>query len=334
MKKNTRNSDSLETLLLELREESKPLRSALVYRLSDPSEDDLRTLRAGWEQIPAERRRLLMSRLAETSEASFEVDYTAVALHALSDEDAIVRTNAIAALWEDENAATMHRFVLLLQQDPSPDVRAAAAEALARFVLAGELGKLPEASARQTEDALLEAYISADEPLDVRRRALESLAYSGRTEVPDLIDQARRHDDPSVRTTAIFAMGRSADDRWAPQVIEALDDPEAEMRYEAARAAGELGLASTVTRLIQLAHGADREVKEVAIWSLGEIGGSQAQRALLQLADEEDDDDLLEAIEDAVNTAALGAGELATYLLGIDEDDNERDEEDDTLYDD
>jgi len=56
----------------------------------------------------------------------------------------------------------------------------------------------------------------------------------------------------------------------------------------------------------------DKEIKEIAIWSLGEIGGSRAMDILSQLADEIEDTDndaLLELIEDAIGNASLGVGD-------------------------
>lgn len=336
MTSNRLGSDSsFESLLTGLTDENQPLRAALVYRLSDLQPGELAKLKAIWPSISVERRRLLLSRLVETSETSFDVDFSAAAIFALNDDDPQVRAHAIAALWETEDEVAMHRFIKLLRDDEAAAVRASAAEALGKFVLAGELGKLPAAAAREAEEALLVAVRSAHEPLDVQRRALESLAYSSREEVADLIEKARTHDEATMRSTAIFAMGRSADKRWARHVLAALEHPQEEMRYEAARAAGELGLTAAVSRLIDMARGSDPEIKEAAIWSLGEIGGSQAQQALFSLADQEEDGDLLKAIEDAVNTAALAAGELNTYLLSINHEDDldYGDEEDDDFSD-
>src|SRR5512138_3715995 len=128
-------NDLFETLLANLADTEAPLRSALIYRLSEPLASEMAALQTIWPTIPAERRSLLMSRLAETSETSFEADFTEVALFALKDTDATVRQHAIEALWENEHPTVMRQFVSLLQTDPEVVVRAAAATALGRFVL-------------------------------------------------------------------------------------------------------------------------------------------------------------------------------------------------------
>ncbi|HQE18850.1 MAG TPA: HEAT repeat domain-containing protein [Aggregatilineales bacterium] len=316
------HEESFTDLLENLRDETAPLRAALIYRLSNPTPQDLNDLRDAWGLVPVERRRLLMSRLVETSETSFEVNFREIALLALVDEDDDVRRLGIEALWEEQDVSTMRLIVRLLQQDADAAVRAAAAQALGRFVLAGELGEFPEAVVREAEAELLDVWQESSEPLEVRRRALESIAYSGRDEVPSLIQEALDHHEIKMQASAIFSMGRSGDERWENQVLAALYHPEPELRFEAARAAGELFLTAAVARLIEMLDEDDREIQQAAIWSLGEIGGQEAKRALMDFADKRDlDDDMLEAVEDALNTAALSTGEFVTYIFNMDDDD-------------
>jgi len=329
-----KQAETFDALLDSLIDPTDRLRAALIYRLSDPAPEDFALLKQRWHEVPVERRQLLLSRMAESSETNFDLDFSTVAQFALQDEDPTVRRYAISALWISEDIATMHTLIHLLQMDEAAEVRAAAAEALGRFVLAGELGDLPDGSTAEAESALLEVFDSDHEELDVQRRALESLAYSGREGIDDLIDSARQHESIAMQATALFAMGRSANRRWARYVIRALDEAEPELRYEAARAAGELGLASTVPRLARLARDPDREIREAAIWSLGEIGGLEAQNVLLRLMNEEDDGDLLEAIEDSINTAALSTGDFVTYMFTPSADFEDEDEFDDLEDDD
>jgi HEAT repeat protein len=313
--------ESLEALLDQFSVSEAPLRAALIYRLSDPSAEDLAAFKASWSDILVDRRQLLLSRLVETSEASFDVDFTAVALFTLDDDDQVVRQHAIDLLWENMEPTIMRQIIRMMQMDESPDVRAAAAQSLGRFVLAGELGEIREAVGREASNALLEVCLAGDEPPEVLRRALESVSYASHDEVDSLIEEASQHTDVRMRASAILAMGRSADRRWDSDVRDALFDDEPEIRFEAARAVGELGMTSAVPRLIEMLDEDDREIQEMVIWSLGEIGGDEAQRALLRLTSREDlDEDLLEAIEDAINMAMLGAGHFVAYLFNPDDD--------------
>jgi HEAT repeat protein len=117
-----------------------------------------------------------------------------------------------------------------------------------------------------------------------------------------------------MQVSALFAMGRSCDDeRWSSIILREIESADAEKRYEAARAAGELEIAQAVPLLARLTESNDREIKEIAIWSLGEIGGKKALKVLNRLADEADeaeDDNLLQAVEDAIGNASLVDGEM------------------------
>lgn len=314
--------EPFEDLLENLVDPEQPLRASLIYRLSDPDPVEMLALQAIWEEVPVERRRLLLSRLAETSEVSIEVNFNTVALFAVQDEDPEVRSRSIDTLWEDDRPDTMRLFVRLLETDPDQDVRASAAQALGRFVLAMELGELAESHGKAAESVLIDLLLHGDETVDVHRRSLESIAYSSREEVSSLIEEAMTHSDIKMQASAIHAMGRSADERWADDVLRALRSDEPELRYEASRAAGELLLTDAVPGLIQLAGSDDAEIRLSAIWSLGEIGGEDAQRALINLADDETDDYVLDAIEDAMNMAALSTGDFATYIFSADDDDD------------
>jgi HEAT repeat protein len=307
--------ESFEKIIENLRDKDAAIRAAVMYRLSEPLAEDMAALKTAWHTIPVERRRLLLARMYETSENSFEMDYADVATFALEDDDAEVRKFAVKTLWTEEKPAVMHRLIELLKNDPAAEVRAAAAIALGHFVWLGEIEDISETDLTIVVDALLKAHRSDREPLEVRRRALEGIGFSSHKDVPGLIESASKHDQHKMRISAMFAMGRSCDKRWKNQILRGLDDENLEFRFEATRAAGEMSLKEAVTRLIELTRELDEEIKAMAIWSLGEIGGQAATRALYELEDSEDDDELLELIEDALSMAQLAS------LIDPDEDD-------------
>jgi hypothetical protein len=330
-----KNNDLFASLLANLADTEAPLKGALIYRLSEPLPNEMAALQSVWPSISDERRSLLMARLAETSETSFEVDFSEVALFALQDTEATVRQHAIEALWENEQPGVMRQFVSLMLNDPDMAVRAAAATALGRFVLLGELEEMAGDIVLEAEEALVQICQQPNQDLEVHRRALESLAYSRRKEVIPFITQASEHENVKMQASALFAMGRNGDPRWIPNISSALQHDDPELRYEAARAAGEIGLTQAVPRLIQLAHSQDRDIKEIAIWSLGEIGGNEAQNALFEMADSETEPGLAEAIEDALNMATLSLGDFGLVVLPADDEEDfegleDIDEEQDT----
>jgi HEAT repeat protein len=310
-----RPGPSLEDTLTALKtyEEGMP-GAVIVYGLSNLSDDDLERLKPMWELILPETRARILNTLVDVSEANFELDYRAIGLFSLNDNDALVRKAAIEVLWEDESFELMNKLVNMAQWDESAMVRAAAASALGRFILLGELGDLPEDKVIPAQDAVVNLWIDSNEEVEVRRRALEAVANCGHEIVRDAIEEAYQSHEQLMRVSAIFAMGRTYDERWNDVILREMDNPVPEIRYEAARASGELEITEAIPRLARLAANDDREVKEAAIWSLGEIGGREAMRVLDRLAEDADnaeDDALLEAIEDAIANASLVSGDLA-----------------------
>lgn len=314
--------------LRRLRDDAMPARSALTA-LSGANRAQLGAFAETWVRLPAERRREVSRRMVEIAEEDIHADFNILFRYLLDDEDAPVRANAIDGLWEDEDSALIAPFVGFLRSDPDALVRAAAADALGRFALLGEYNRVSSQNADLIHSALLATIRSANEPLDVRRRAIEALAYWGGEMMRDVIANAYVDDDEAMRASAIAAMGRSADNYWSRQVSAELESNEAPMRFNAARAAGELELKSTVKRLIELLNDPDREVQSAAIASLGQIGGNAA-RAALQEVIESDDAVLTPLAQEALDELEfLSGGDLMMFEADADMDGDEDEDVDD-----
>lgn len=314
-----------------LRDPDASFTAEAIYALSDLDGAHLAQFRALWGEMPVARRRALVARLVETAETNFELDFSAVVHLALDDPDAGVRAAAIEGILEDSPCRVIERLMHLAQGDPFIAVRAAAVKALGQFVLQGELGKLPATLSARLQDLLFALYGDLSEDLDVRRRALEAIGNCGREGVAELIREAYYADELSMRVSAVFAMGRSCDERWASRIMDELSSERPEMCYEAARAAGELELRPAVIRLIELAYEDDREIQEMAIWALGEIGGKQANRALDQLAAlaaSQEDDELADAVAEAQSASSLAGEDLMPLFDFSDFDDDLLEDED------
>lgn len=309
-----REQPDLETTLAALESNTEGAANTVIfYGLSNLGESDLSRVREVWGGLPLEYRQKLLHQLVDVSEANFELDYRSLGIMALDDEDAESRTAAIELLWEDETLDVMNRLIEIAQWDESVQVRAGAAGALGRYILLGELGDLPETETVRAQDVVVNMLTDADEDVEVRRRALEAIANCSHDIVVEAIQEAFDSDDPRMQASAVFAMGRTYDSRWNSFVLREIANPDPAVRYEAARASGELEIEEAVPHLARLAQGRDREIKEVAIWSLGEIGGSYALRVLGALADaaeKDEDDDLLDAIDEAIGNASLAGKDL------------------------
>jgi HEAT repeat protein len=236
----------------------------------------------------------------------------------LADPDDKVRAVAVDGLWESRDPTLVDRFVDMLYQDPIPEVRARAAIALGTFVLLGELGELDEERFGRAVTALVDAGRSDDEDPEVRRRATESAGYADQSAVRELIRSSKESRDPGIQAGALRAMGNSADGNWEPDVIAGLASQHAELRFEAARAAGELTLQEAIPVLYQLAEADEREIQFEAVWALGEIGGDAAGRALERVGRRTDDPELVGAVEEALAMVALDSFDLDFPILDPD----------------
>jgi HEAT repeat protein len=253
---------------------------ALLCYLSGLSAEDAERVGQVWSDLPRDLRLELISRLVKMAEADFTLSFGAIFRIAMGDEDAEVRRIAIEGLWEDEDVRLVPLLAQSLLEDKSVSVRAAAAQSLGRFILLGELGKIRPKPRTKAYTALLQALQARDEHTEVRRRALESLAYVCNETVVTSIREAYGSSSEKFRISAVFAMGRSADTRWDQEVRHELFSTNPEMRYEAARACGELQISEAVGMLEELTEDTDAEVQQTAIWALGQVGGDRAREIL------------------------------------------------------
>jgi len=265
-----------------------------------------------WVKLENEVKRDVMQALVELGSSDFETDYTLVGMMALDDEDPEVRRLGIELTSFIEERPYMDTLFEIAQSDTSDDVRAAALKALGAFVLRCELGTMAENATAAVVDYLLSVLRDHREDSEVRARALESICYSSHQAVNGEIEQAYHGDDSRMKTSSIFAMGVSGDDQWAEFILHELERGSAENRFEAARASGELMLQEAVRPLSPLVFGEDSEIVREAVWALGEIGGKEAARVLQALLEqvegEEEDDDFIDLIEDALDNANAAAG--------------------------
>jgi hypothetical protein len=291
--------EDLELVLGQLADGSRPVHSIDLSRLSDLPRTRAAAFDQVWAGLSAARRLEAVSTMVERAEANIHLNFHVILRECLGDPDWRIRRLAVDGLWEDEKPSLIGRLTTLLADDPVPDVRAAAAASLGRFVLLGALGEITETAAHQAEKALRDSWARSQELNEVRRRVLESLAYAADPAVGDLIQMAYDDDDELMRQSAVFAMGRSANSRWSKPILQELQSRDPAMRFEAAVSAGELGLLAAIRRLIQLLDDADGSTSEAAVTALGKIGGREAKRALEGVAHGVDER-LAQAAEEAL----------------------------------
>ena len=278
---------------------SEALLNAKLTELTGLNPAELQLLSKVWAGIETERRRQIMRRLTELAEDNLELNFDSIFKFCLKDTDAEVRSLAIDGLWENEEATLIEPLIGLLKNDSSEQVQTAAALALGKFAILAEHDKLRSSHKTKIGQALLAITGDKDKPIEVRRRALEAAAPLSLPQVKQAIRQAYRSPDSRLKVSSLYAMGKSFDPSWLPELLDELASPDAELRYEACGACGELEEASAVPDIIKLVKDSDSDVRMAAIHALGRIGTPQARNCLKECL-ESSNDSVREAAEQAL----------------------------------
>ena len=302
---------SLESYLQELADPKKPLVVSKLVTISALGPQESSLLLSTWSQLELERRRRVLQVLIDLTEDSVELNFDAVFLIALADEDSEVRLAAVRGLWEHEGRDLVDPLLGLLEHESDAGVRAEVALALGRFVLQAEFDALRAADAERVEDALRRTFEDSTEVSEVRARALESIGALSTPWVRDLIQEAFESGDRRLTLSAVHAMGRSCDTAWLPTLITELESDDGEMRFEAASACGAIADEAATPHLMPLLYDDDQEAQEAAIGALGEIASREAKEALEELLEDADD-----RVREAVRSA-LGEVEFADDPLDL-----------------
>lgn len=218
---------------------------------------------------------------------------------------------------DDELAEELLR---LLEQDPSDEVRAAAAIALGPTleIMDAEIddqgrvesgfGMVP--ISQRVYDRVVETLrrvcLDRAQPALVRRRAFEAAVRSPKRWQVEVIRSAWAGDDPDWRLTAVFGMGYVIQADFSAEIETAFGSDSQDLQGEAIRAAGLRGLESLLPEVTAIAadEGAAPELRYAAVEALGYLGDEDTVELLHELTESEDE--LLAAIaEEAVQLASL-----------------------------
>ncbi len=270
----------LEQIINELVDSKIPVLNARLVYLSDLNLQQLKLLDNVWGAIEAERKRHIMHRLYELAEDDVCLNFDAIFKHRLWDEDEEVRNIAIEGLWENEQASLIEPLIKLMNHDSSDKVQATAASALGRFAVLAEEQKISTDYKAKLSQSLLVILADTSKSIDVRQRALEAVAPLNYRQVEQAINDSYNNGNHLLKISAIYAMGRNCNPRWLPILLTELSTDDAEVRYEAVVACGELGEQEVVPYLIDLTNDDDSDVRTASVLALGKIAGSQARECL------------------------------------------------------
>ena len=295
----------------------------LVYRLSDLSAADFQLFQREWMEVSEDRRAAIVRHMADVSEENYVVDFTPIFSHLFDDPYPAVRVAALDGIWDSTDPRLIRPVIDLMQKDRDNGVRAAAARALAHYVLLAEWGQVNPDLTAPIVEALLAEYERPLAALEVRRAALEAVSSANHPRIPDLIQDAYDDAPMDLQLSAIFAMGGSADRRWLPILHDEIGSSSPDFRAEAARAAGAIGASDSIDALEALLVDEDLEVAIAAVYALGQIGGDRVNELLLRLSEDPDFEELYDAIDEALEEMESLSGDFDLLSFAEDDDDDD-----------
>jgi HEAT repeat protein len=315
---------SFQSVLDHLLDSKKDIPQNHLQFYSDLDPKSLRLFMDIWSSVKPERKLLLLSELLKNLDSDNIVNYEEIGRALLKDADADVRAYAIGLLAESNDPRLASTLIDIFLTDTELTPRMEAAILLGEFVLLAELEELDEELKAKIEDALMTVIRSEDNPA-LRKRALESLGYSARDEMVNIIETAFQRADPTWVASALRAMGRSHDNRWEDDVVSKLLDEDPRIRFAAAEAAGELNIEAAAPIMLQMLEDEeeDDDVISATIWSLSQIGGEDARIYIVNLIENTEDEDLVAFLEDALENLEFNQEMDKFDLLALDEDDLE-----------
>lgn len=272
-------SKEFAELLLRLGAGERPT-SVQLTLLSDLGGAEQAEVARVWGSIPVHSRVSLLQRITELAEDNVELEFSAVAIIALRDEDPRVRKLAAEALWECHDRRAAHALLDTLADERDPSVRAAIATTLGTFVQLHALEQLHRETGERVVAALRAIAESPSETVDVRGRAIASLGALPVPWVDSLIRDASLADDRELQLAAIAAMANSEDEKWLEDVLSYLESDDPEFRYWGAYACGRIGSEEALPSVAPLLDDPDLEVARAAVGALADIGGAEAAREL------------------------------------------------------
>ena len=304
MEENTLDFNSvLDTLI----NEGEAFPPALWNQFSDLTVREVKLLKEKWNLVSVKRKVALLQDLASLMDYDFQVNFDIFAKFCMDDDEPMVRASAVRLLFEYDNKDMIDPMLDMLENDADEEVQAMAATMLGNYVYKGEIDELSNADKVRVEDALLRMI---DETLAVvlQRRALEAVAFSSREEVAPLILAAYEKPEKDWKVTALFSMGRSANQQWAPYIMRNLESDEPELLFEAIQAAGEMYLENALPKISEIAEQGeelDQLVRMAIARALENIGGAESIAILNKMLDWAVDDEEVDVIEQAIEYASF-----------------------------
>jgi len=277
---------SNKSILKSIEDEEVPIASLEVGLLSDLEPSSAAIISASLSSLSLEREMQLLDHLINISEDRFDVNFDELFARKLESERPEIRELSIKGLWECNERSLISSLLDLLIKDEVDDVRIAAAIGLRKFSVLAQEGKLLDRDSTNIYHSLVtilddDNYEMENEfPIEIRRRAIEALSPYDEPKVHEIILDSYHSLDEQLKASAIFSMGENGNSEWISYILEEIENPNPEIRFEAVGALGRIGDEDLIPDLAKMGNDASFEVISQVVTALNLIGGTTAIRVL------------------------------------------------------
>jgi uncharacterized protein (UPF0147 family) len=161
---------------------------------------------------------------------------------------------------------------------------------------------------QQIQESLRELYMDAQIPKEVRRRILEASVRAPQDWHKNAVRAAYSIGDDAWELTAVFCMRFLGG--FDAQIVEELDNRNPDIQLEAVLAAGNWGVEASWPHIAALIH-TDQTPKPLLLAAIEAVPGvcPQEARKVLSGLIEPDDEEIIEAVEEALAMAEKPSGD-------------------------
>lgn len=287
----------IKELIAALKDPETELPDRLGYYLSSYNRTEVAELCGNWLEFPAKKREEAIKLLDKYS-SSYLTDEIALSLFRV-ETNPVIKIGLMNLMDMTDSKESTRAVIQTALYDAEKTLRLKAIALLGDCAYDIELEEIDTDLASEVMDALLVLRKDPDE--EIQQSALYSAAFVYSDEVENWIKDAFNKNSNAWQETAMYAVGRNLNPDWESRVLDGLFSKHSGIRRAAILSAGDMLLENTRVRLIELL---DEEIGsdlfEDVIISLGKVGGENIRELLESIGENSDDEDVKDAVEEAL----------------------------------
>lgn len=279
--------------------------NARMQVLADLSAEKAAALEAVLKSTSPEQKRAFFRALEDCGAENYVYSFGPIGAFGILDDDGEVRRASIALLTFEDDRDTGTRILNAALHDDYEPAQAAAVHQLGQYMIELELEEKIPLPAKRLREALKN--LLDHEKKAVRLAAVQAYAFGSDAAVKNRITRLLTGNDFDELRAGLIAARNSLENDWNRSVIELLEHDDEEIRMEAVRSAGQLGIEEALPAMYKILEDFDRVDRDLlleTVNAVAEIGydGSLNVLEVLGEAAGDMDSEVTDAIDDAIDT--------------------------------